>query len=421
MPQQKCWFGAMKVMVLAMVLVLFSGLAAAREYKVLYRFSGIKDGDLPGNLVFDAAGNIYGTTLDGGRGKFIGTVFKLTPNSDGTWTKSTLYAFCALKNCVDGFNPDQALIFDKAGNLYGATSGGGAFQWGTVFKLSPNTNGPWRETVLYSFKGGADGAFPNGVIFDAAGNLYGTTFEGGGSANQGTAFKLTANSDGTWTHSVLYNFCSLSGCSDGLGPSEVILDQAGNLYGAAGGGLISCYNGGCGVIFKLAPNSGGSWTESVLHTFTGGTDGAFPGGVIFDSAGNLYGTTGSGGNLNCSRQGFKGCGLVFKLVPNANGSWTENVLRSFANDPMASPLGLLFDSSGNLYGSGAGGPANAGSLFKMTPNGDGRWALTVLHVFLGKPGYGPSVPVENAGHFYGSTGLCGNEKKCGGVIFELTP
>jgi uncharacterized repeat protein (TIGR03803 family) len=288
---------AIRILVaLAAVLLLVVGVAAAAEYKVLYKFSGIKDGSLPGNLVFDAAGNMYGTTGFGGRGKFIGTVFKLTPNSDGTWTKSTLYAFCALKNCTDGFAPGPNLIFDKAGNLYGVAELGGDSDWGTVFKLSPNSDGKWTETVLYSFKGGADGAVPNGVIFDPEGNLYGATFEGGGSANQGTAFKLTANSDGTWTHSVLYNFCSLSGCSDGLAPGEVILDQAGNLYGAAGGGLISCYSGGCGVIFKLAPNSDGSWTESVL--------------------------------------------------------------RSFANHPVASPRGLLFDNSGNLYGSSLGGPAN---------------------------------------------------------------
>ena len=374
-------------------------------------------------VLFDAAGNIYGTTAFGGKGKFIGTVFKLAPNSDGTWTKSTLHEFCALKDCVDGFAPANQLILDKAGNLYGATEEGGDFDWGTVFKLTPNSDGKWTETVLYSFKGGADGAFPNGVIFDAEGNLYGTTFEGGGSANQGTAFKLTANSDGTWTHSVLYNFCSLSACRDGLAPISVTLDQAGNLYGATGAGGILCSGDGCGVVFKLAPNSDGSWTESLLYSFRGGTDGASPSSpLIFDSAGNLYGTTGYGGDLNCSTQGFQGCGIVFRLAPNADGSWTEKVLHSFADHPAVRPYeSLLFDTSGNLLGASGGGVANAGTIFRMMPKAEGGWTFAVLHVFLGKPGYSPSAVVENVGHFYGSTGLCGNEKKCGGVIFEITP
>jgi uncharacterized repeat protein (TIGR03803 family) len=345
--------------VLAMALMLPTGAGAASKYNVLHRFTS-KDGVVTNTSVFDAAGNLYGTTLK--------VVYKLAPNSHGSWTESVLYRFCSLKNCADGDAP-TTLIFDAAGNLYGTTQLGGGFGDGTVFKLTPNSDGSWTESVLYSFTGGADGRQPlyGGVIFDATGNLYGT---------------------------------------------------------ASGGGDLACNAPSvCGVVYKLTPNSHGSWTESVLYSFTGGADGAYPAsGLVFDSAGSLYGTTPSGGNLSDC---INGCGVVFKLTPNSDGSWTESVLHSFANHPAANPYtGLVFDATGNLYGTTLyGGPVNGGVVFKMAAKSDGSWAYGLLHVFLGKPAKNPDggLVLDKVGNLYGPTLGCGSGYKCQGVVFEITP
>jgi len=422
MRQNKCWFRMGKTLaVLAMVLMLPTGAGAASKYNVLHRFTS-KDGVVTNTSVFDAAGNLYGTTLK--------VVYKLAPNSHGSWTESVLYRFCSLKNCADGDAP-TTLIFDAAGNLYGTTQLGGGFGDGTVFKLTPNSDGSWTESVLYSFTGGADGRQPlyGGVIFDATGNLYGTASGGGDLACNapsgcGVVFKLTLNSHGSWTESVLYSF---TGGADGQSPSDVgvIFDATGNLYGtASGGGDLACNApSGCGVVFKLTPNSHGSWTESVLYSFTGGADGAYPAsGLVFDSAGSLYGTTPSGGNLSDC---INGCGVVFKLTPNSDGSWTESVLHSFANHPAANPYtGLVFDATGNLYGTTLyGGPVNGGVVFKMAAKSDGSWAYGLLHVFLGKPAKNPDggLVLDKVGNLYGPTLGCGSGYKCQGVVFEITP
>jgi uncharacterized repeat protein (TIGR03803 family) len=253
-------------------------------------------------LIFDSVGNVYGTTLYGGT-SVGGTVFKLTRNSDGNWTESVLHSFFG----TDGFALECRLIFDGAGNLYGTTDMGGAYGYGTVFKLTPNSDGSWTESVLYSFKGAPDGQEPTaGLVFDAAGNLYGTT-EFGGSKN----------------------------CPSAPYP--------------------------CGTVFELTPNSDGSWTEHVLHRFTG-NDGNYPvAGVTFDAAGNLYGTASSGGADNF--------GVVFKLTPTSGGGWSYRVLHTFANKPGFEPYGgLSFDATGNLYGTTTGdGSTTYGSVFEITP------------------------------------------------------
>jgi uncharacterized repeat protein (TIGR03803 family) len=251
-----------------------------------YFVRGSSDGFGPsGGLIADSAGNLYGTTYDGGGaatgcgGSGCGVVFKLSP--DGTYT--VLHTFTG----SDGANPATGLIADSSGNLYGTTVFGGgtacAQGCGVVFKVAPDGT----ETVLYSFKGGTDGLYPAGrLIADSSGNLYGVAE--GGALGGGVVFKLAP--DGTET--VLYSFCSKPSCSDGEGPSgSLIADSAGNLYGTTatgGGGGGGCYPAaGCGVIFKLAPDG----TETVLYYFRGGSDGANPqGGLIADSAGNLYGT-----------------------------------------------------------------------------------------------------------------------------------
>jgi uncharacterized repeat protein (TIGR03803 family) len=334
--------------------MLPAGAAAASKYKVLHSFTGSDGANPYAGLIFDTAGNLYGTTLNGGGSHREGTVFKLKRNSDGSWTESVLYSFCHLTNCADGFVPNSRLIFDAAGNLYG-TAGGGAYGVGAVFKLTPNSDGSWTESVLYSFAG-ADGDGPfAGLIFDAAGNLYGTTV-GGGAHRRGIAFKLTPNSDGSWTESVLYSFCSLTNCADGSYPH------------------------GC---------------------------------LIFDSAGNLDGTTQQGGGAHRR-------GTVFKLAPNADGSWTESVLHSFQS---GNPFdGLTLDAAGNLYGTTSqGGPADGGAVFKLSPQSDGSWGYSVLRFFYGKPALSPyaGVLLDNVGNLYGTTLNCGSG--CQGVVFEITP
>jgi uncharacterized repeat protein (TIGR03803 family) len=265
--------------------------------------------------------------------------------------------------------PIGGLIFDAAGNLYGTTGLGGAHGFGTVFQLTPNADGSWKEKVLHHFTGGNDGGTPNACpIFDLAGNLYGTTQFGGTSKN-GTVFKLTPNADGSWTESVLHNFNGADG-SDLEG--GLILDQAGNLYGTTffGGSRGSCpgSDSGCGTVFQLTPNADGSWKEKVLHHFTGGAQGAEPyAGLILDQAGNLYGTAEFGGDLSfCMRAG---CGVVFKLAPNSKGEWTETVLHYFVDHPGARPLaGLIFDATGNMYSTTLGdGFMSSGSVFEITP------------------------------------------------------
>lgn len=273
---------------------------------VLHRFrGGTSDGMWPEALLIrDSAGNLYGTTIQGGQyGE--GTAFKL----DKAGKETILFTF----DFTDGGEPFPGVISDAAGNLYGTTSVGGSCGYGTVFKL--DTAG--METVLHNFCGG-DGAIPSSVlIWDDAGNLYGTTQEGGSSdvcdGGCGTVFEVSPGSGENWTEKVLYSFCSVSGCADGLDPlsGPLARDAAGNLYGTTiDGGISSACNGSCGVVFKLGP----SGKETVLHNFTGGVDGALPwAGLTMDSAGNLYGAADEGGDLKCNPP--YGCGVVFEITP----------------------------------------------------------------------------------------------------------
>jgi uncharacterized repeat protein (TIGR03803 family) len=250
-------------------LTLAGSAGAQVKFKTLYKFKGGTDGKSPAaGLVFDQAGNLYGTTQGGGPDKSRGTVFQLTPQQSGGWTKHVLYSFCSQMNCTDGAQPYAGMIFDRAGNLYGTTISGGAHHGGIVFQLTPNQNGGWTEGVLYSFcsRGNcADGLHPfAGLIFDQAGNLYGTTYYGG-DQQDGTVFQLTPNQNGGWTEHVLYSFCSQTNCTDGWYPlAGLIFDQAGNLYGTRGGvGELDA----SGTVFQLTPNQNGGWTEHVLYSF----------------------------------------------------------------------------------------------------------------------------------------------------------
>jgi uncharacterized repeat protein (TIGR03803 family) len=283
-----------------------------RQETVLHEFTGPPDGYFPESLLaHDSKGNLYGVTYIGGKGG-VGTVFKI--NTAGR--ESILYNFTGGS---DGCFPRSGVVLDSVGNLYGvASQEGDGFcnsGLGVVFEIDTSGN----ETVLHTF-GGGDGAYPSSILlFDSEGNLYGTTQGGGdGSACDyqggcGTVFRLSPQGDGSWSETVLYNFCSLSGCVDGLNPGgDLVRDKAGNLYGTADGGTNRNCNGeGCGVAFKL--DTGGN--ETVLHSFTGGTDGAFPWLNAMDATGSLYGAALQGGDANCHINGIPGCGVVFKITP----------------------------------------------------------------------------------------------------------
>jgi uncharacterized repeat protein (TIGR03803 family) len=418
MRQKDSWYiASVALAVTAAVLVLAPSTWAA-TYKILHKFTG-KDGANPlAGLILDGAGNLYGTTEQGGAFAQ-GTVFKLKPNADGTWTENVLHSFCSLTNCADGQSPTGRLIFDAEGNLYGTTAFGAASE-GMVFKLTPNSDGSWTESVLYGFLGGSDGSEPSGGLILDAGTLYGTTIFGGGdpncgSAGCGTVFKLAPNADGSWTESVLHSF---TGGVDGVDPNgDLIFDATGNLYGTT-------YTGGAsngGTVFKLAPNADGSWTESVLHSFTGGPGGVIIyAGLIVDATGNLYGTTYLGGNSfsNCR------CGVVFKLTPRSDGSWKESVLHAFAANPAGNPRAGLVLNEGSLYGTTAndGNAGGDGAVFKLAPKSGGGWAYNVLHTFQGKPAIWPfGSLLDKAGNLYGTTSDCASGTGCHGVVFEITP
>lgn len=306
-----------------------------------------------GGVIMDGAGNLYGTTQTGGSGSF-GFVFKLTPAAGG-YTESVLHAFDG--SSIDGGEPNGPLIMDSAGNLYGTTRVGGMNQTGIVFELSPAAGGGYAETILYTFSGGGDGAAPEaGLIMDGAGNLYGTTSGSLNSSDFGAVFKLMPAAGGGYTEQTLHVFTA---ASDGAVPAGgLIMDSAGNLYGTTR--LGSGNSGiGLGTVFKVS-SSGGNY--SVLYSFTGGIDGEQPvNGLVVDSAGNLYGTTDSGGgSANCNN----GCGTVFELSP-AGGRYTESLLFGFSGGSGgAGPGALIIDAAGNLYGTSAGA-TNAGNVFEI--------------------------------------------------------
>jgi uncharacterized repeat protein (TIGR03803 family) len=348
-------------------------------YAVVYTLTGgpaIGAGPyLPmGGVVLGSGGVLYGTTLSGGGGTDCkqslgcGTVFSLTPppSPGGGWAEATLYAFTGGS---DGALPKAGVIAGAGGVLYGATSGGGTFGGGTVFALTPpaSAGGAWTETVLHSFGGGPDGATPKGSIAASPdGGLYGTTLNGG-TAGCGTAFALKppASAGDAWTKQTLYSFAC---APDGSQPDAALALGGGALYGTTHTGGTGTCPRGCGTVFSLAPPAlpGGDWTEAVLHSFTGGTDGAFPAfaGVTIGSGGVLYGTTADGGGT--------GQGAVYSLTPPASpgGQWTETVLGfgGIANASAGPNGGVTVGPDGVLYGtSTAGGARNNGTVFAWKP------------------------------------------------------
>ncbi|MGA2370464.1 MAG: choice-of-anchor tandem repeat GloVer-containing protein [Candidatus Korobacteraceae bacterium] len=404
----------------ATLLIVIATQAQAQTFSVLHTFTGGGDGANPyASLVMGGEGRFYGTTGGG-----YGSVFKLARSGSG-WVLSPVYDFSYPVNSGDVlYGP---VTFGPDGNLYGTTLDGGQGDCnegsgcGTVFKLQPPASVcksflcPWTETVLYRFQGPPDGGNPySGVVFDQAGNIYGTTAYGGNGgcdfgAGCGAVYKLTPSGNG-WTESIIHNF--VAGTDGQLPAGGLIFDRAGNLYGTTVNGGTA----GKGIIYQLTP-SGSGWTETILHTFLG-SDGAVPyDTLISDQEGNLYGTTIAGGATNG--------GTVFEL--SNPGSWTYNLLYSFSDDgPYASPV---FDTAGNLYGTTTQGGANgSGSVFKLTPS-NGVWTHTVLHSFSFDDGGGAQplggVTLDSSGNIYGTTSDGGGfftvcDIGCG-TVWEITP
>jgi uncharacterized repeat protein (TIGR03803 family) len=401
-----------------------ASLAAGVKYKVLYSFTGGEDGIGPvGKLVFDANGNLYGTTTQGGgtsecHGAYqgCGIVFQLLPQTKGQWKENVLYRFP--NGASGGVGLSGSLVLDAEGNVYGAAYWGGSTQTGSVFELMHKSSG-WDESTIYSFcsQGCDDGENPvTGLIFDKSGDLLGTTADGG-AYQSGVIYELMPDS-GSRTEKVLYNFCPTYPCESGFESAGLIEDGNGNFFSSTSwGGDFSwpCAPGaGCGVIYELKPESG-SWDYSVLHSFFGPTDGAFAGGgLVQDASGNFYGTTDGDGAF--------GCGTVFRFSPGDKGGSYE-VLYNLRNGVTVGALTI--DAAGNLYGANTGltgttcQGAGGGEIYKMSP-AQGHWKYTTVYKF-GEQGATPSSGLiqDKDGNFYGTTAVGGASDY--GVVFELTP
>jgi len=458
---------ALSLATLLFILILAGRASAAGpKTKTLYSFHGSHGAYPLGALLFDRAGNLYGTAPEGAGAAQNGTVFQLRPPAGKArrWRETTIATF----NGDDGAEPYARLIADRSGNLYGTTAGGGASDSGIVFQLSPaaTPGAAWTKTVLYDFPGGSGGAIPyGGLVIDKTGNLYGTTFWGGNDCQTfglpcGIVFELrrpTAKGK-RWTEMVIYRFKSVQ---DGYWPfAGLVIDEKGNLYGTTIDGgkygtrrsvwssarkfaitrpFIPIMDGTDGTVFELTPpaDGKGAWTKTILHSFGQGYDGANPySPLIRDEHGNLYGTTYFGGtSTNC---GFAGesCGTVFRLAPprRKGGVWRETILSSFESGSVAGAnpyAGVAFDQHGNLYGTtNFGGTTisgicnyGCGVVFKLTPAGKGEaWTETVLHRFVNSnDGAYPvaGVVLGEKGALWGTTEFGGASGL--GTVFEITP
>ncbi len=421
--------GIRNISVFAMIALAFAGVAwAGAKKEVLYSFKGGKDGKYPTypGLIFDKAGNLYGTTFDGGIGPLggFGTVFELTPKADGSWTETVLHRFTGGR---DGAFPYSGLVFDAAGNLYGTTDFGGGlgscldggvnYYCGTVYRLSPGQNGKWTETILRRFDAKASGGYlQNNLILDAAGNLYGVAEGGDGCAQYscGVVFELISGPKVPWKEKILYSFHGSDG-DDAQSP--LMFDAQGNLYGTTiGGGAADA-----GVVFRLEPTKKGPWKQTVLHTFTPlSHDGGRPcGRLVFDKQGNLYGSTQNGGKYPC--QGL-GCGIVYEL---AHDTWDEAIIHYFnghrqrnfqgiANDTQ----GVAFDASGNLYGTATGTTLFPGGIFQLIRQQDGTWKERLVSKF--PVGVSPGMAIYGTdGNLYGGSFSGGDHSF--GAVFRITP
>jgi uncharacterized repeat protein (TIGR03803 family) len=406
-----CFFSVIGALMIVLAAPAF---AAPRTYTVINTFSATNGANPVSGLVFDKAGNLYGTTLAGGKGK--GVVFELSPNSNGGWTESVIYEFGSVTN--DGANPYGWLVIDTNGNLYGTTEHGGVKGLGTVFQLSPSGSS-WTETILHQFGSIAqDGQSPiAGLAIDSNGNLFGTTFSGGlGGCNYlnslkscGIVFELSPTA-GSWTYSVIHQFSNAN--KDGNSPvAGITIGSNGYLYGEAAYG--SKY--GQGTLFELIPQGNGTYTEEILHPWgfvhDGRPDGGYPyTTMVFDNQGYMYGTSQVGGTHG-------DLGTVFKFTYESNGGWLESNLHGFGNAPQGSypESSLLVDPSYNLYGiTQQGGTDGFGTIYELLPTPEG-YLYKQLYNFTGKTdGALPTAALvmDAAGNLYGTTPYGGNTTAC---------
>lgn len=387
-----------------------ASLAANAADKVLYSFKGGDDGANPeAALIADHLGNLYGTTSSGGGGFCdCGVVFELSPPAtrNGHWVETILYRFQG----DEAATPEAGLIFDAAGNLYGTTAHGGPTNDGTVYKLSPPSvpGGNWTETTLYQFLGEDDGEYPVSTLaLDQSGNLYGTTLFGGGSPNAGIVFRIAPPSvpGGAWTETILHRFAY--GPDGGNSQAGLLIDNLGALYGTTM----------TGTVFKLSPPPPGQdkWTERGLYQFSGFADGSEPSYIVVKGRA-VYGGATLGGNANH--------GTIFQLVPQP-GAWKETTLYNFQGGSDGGlPVGqLLVDAAGHLYGTTyAGQQPDNGTVFRLSPSKSGKWTKTILHEFGGQgDGATPNggLVKGKAGALYGTTyngGAFGS-----GAVYAVAP
>jgi uncharacterized repeat protein (TIGR03803 family) len=396
------------------ITVICAVTADAQTFTILHTFEGLKggkDGKYPiGSLTWGPGGILYGTTQAGGGVANAGTVFQVSLSGQ----ESVLYSFRA---APDGKMPQGAVTLGPDGTLYGTTNEGGSAGYGTVFKLVP-VNGTYKETIVYSFQGGTDGAYPSssGLVLDGAGNLYGTTFYGGGTGCSGLGCGTVFKIDPTGQETILYAFGPVP---DGENPNAgLIEDSDGNLYGTTTAGGTD--NKGTAFMFNT------SGQETILHSFAGSPDGSFPyAGLFRDAAGNLFGTTEGGGDkpTGCFEQG---CGTVYEIT----SAGEEEVLYSFFNwSDEGRPIGgVVEDKAGKLYGTTPSGTDSSiacsvyekcGTVFMLSPKG----ILTTLYRFTNDgDGAEPedSLIMDASGNLYGTTR---GDARTGsyGNVFELTP
>jgi uncharacterized repeat protein (TIGR03803 family) len=393
------------------VFVLSLATATAATTQVIFSCEEDEGEYADTDLETDIADNIYGTTVLGGEFGG-GTVFQLSPTPNG-WVHTVLYSFTG---GADGGEPYKGVTLDSEGNLYGTavTGGSGSCEGGcgVAYKLT-KSGGTWTQTIIHAFTGGNDGSGPGArLTVDPSGNVYGMA-PTGGAYGLGTIYKIHQEPNGAWTFKVIHAFTG--GADGGSGSAGRMILRNGRLYGAATTG--GTY--GSGIVFEITPRGAGRWDFRTIYSFRGQPDGSFPyGALLFNSSGNIYGTTYYGGANNI--------GAVYELSPRPIGEWNENVLYSFqggtdGNSPISN---LVFGGAGNLdlYGTTSEGGLGRGTIFKLSPVGGGQWTETVVHLFQGPPdgafAYNGLV-VGRLRSFYGATVHGGDDDD--GCVYKFTP
>jgi uncharacterized repeat protein (TIGR03803 family) len=427
------------------------GSASAYTLKTLHVFCAkthCPDGWSPfGAPVPNGQGDFFGVTQLGGNGQNAGTIYALSPKKkkSGKWRFRTVYDFCSQASCADGRQPQGMLVADVHGNLYGTTTAGGKYNKGAVFEFTPTSKKSGTLKILYSFcaeEQCPDGYSPSarltysgavsGALYDGVSPLYGVAVIEGPNGFSGLVYRLTPGT--SWSETVLYQFCKVSGCPDGEIPAGVVLGTNGNLYGeATGEGTANAAN--MGTVFELSP-AGGTWSETTLYQFcphgqsgcTNGVPGQGP--LVMDTAGNLYDGGADGvKSTNCTET--YGCGVIFKVAPNGVNS-TESVLYNFCGQPNCTdgsgPPTLVLDSASNIFGETWYGGGNdgdmygdgGGTIFKFTGG-----TVQTLYAFCAKAGCAdgayPShgLTIDATGTIFGATGSGGIGSY--GTLFALEP